>query len=415
MKNVGLLILMLGVASVGQAQRNVHWIHGVGSNSGVWQLFANDFNAQRQIPTTTRADYVTNNGVGTMVNGIINVTNPTLGQPSIAIGHSMGGVAARQIDVNNGRFGGIITFDSPLRGARVINNLNGPAAADYIENAYERLISGPRVDPLTAPILLGVLLGTNIIEDFSGAGIVQNLRTQLSLTPATIGDLAEESGYNQGFYGNSTGTPKLVYWGNENSPVHVRAAASSVGADENAYVNAWIDARGVYGAKRDLNHTLRWVFFTLYPFYNWVGNEWAKGYNYLYDQSENEWSNLIGAGYTTTRSYYTFEFVGTDYNAYQDCVNSANGDPVQVQNCENTYFQWVHHDEVIFIRDASDAVVPFRSQTAQGTAWVGNAEVRELPGVNHSEVLTSNQSRNELNFAFNGFAGGGNFFIPARP
>jgi hypothetical protein len=50
------------------------------------------------------------------------------------------------------------------------------------------------------------------------------------------------------------------------------------------------------------------------------------------------------------------KFTSGNFTDYQDCVNSANGDPVQVQNCENTYFQWVHHDEVIFIRDASDAV-----------------------------------------------------------
>jgi len=407
--------LFLLVGQNTQAQRNVHWIHGLGGDGGSWQPFANDFNNQRQILTNSANTYPTGNGVGGMVQNIQNQLGGGADPTGIAIGHSMGGVATRQIDVqNNGRFGGTITFGSPLRGARVVNNLNNNVAANYINNAIDRLTSGPLAEPILMPLTATVMLGTRLINDFSGARIVQNQRDELDLTPATATDLAEESGYNQGFYGNSTGTPKLVYWGNEASPIHVRLAAGSVGADETAWVNTWNDIRGVYGAFRDINYTLRWTFIFAYPLYNWRGNEWAKGYDYLWDQSENEWSNLIGAGYTYTRSYYTFEFVGTDYNAYQDCINAANGDPVQVTNCENTYFQWVHHSELIYVRDQSDGLVPRRSQIGENTAWTSNAEIRDLPNNSHNEMRRSNESRDELNRAFDGLRSGGSFFIPFR-
>ena len=107
-----------------------------------------------------------------------------------------------------------------------------------------------------------------------------------------------------------------------------------------------------------------------------------------------------------------FPFVGTDYNAYQDCVNAANGDPVQIQNCENTYFQWVYHSELVYARDQSDGLVPYRSQVGGGTSWTNNAEVRELAEVSHNEARRSPESRRELNEAFNGNRSGGAFFIP---
>lgn len=85
----------------------------------------------------------------------------------------------------------------------------------------------------------------------------------------------------------------------------------------------------------------------------------------------------------------------------------------QVQNCENTYFQWVTRDVTFFVRDQSDGLVPRRSQTGQGTAWANsNAEVRELANNSHNEVRRSPESRFELNEAFDGNRSGRAFFIP---
>ncbi|TAF94127.1 MAG: hypothetical protein EAZ46_10965 [Runella sp.] len=379
-------------------QRNVHWIHGLGGNATSWQLFGNDFNIQRNILTNTVGDYNTANGVGGMVGDIQNQIGGAAGGNSIGICHSMGGVAGRQLDVqNNGFFGGIITFGSPLRGARVVNNVNNGVATQYIDNAINKLLAGPQSEPIFNAIIRYFQNRGNLpIQDLSGNGIIQEVRNQLGLTPQTTNDLAEESGYNQGFYGNGTNTPKLIFWGNENSPIHVRLAAGAAGADEEQWVGSWNSARQTYGAMRDYNYTMRWAFPILLSLFNWRGNQWARGYDYLLDQSENEWANLIGGGFSFQQTVTDYLFVGINLEDYDNCIIAANGDPNQ-------------------IHDQTDGLVPRRSQIAENTAWSSNAEIRELAGNNHQEMRTSNRSRFELNRAFDGQSQAGPAFsIPTR-
>ena len=406
------LTLIAGLMDA-RAQRNVHWIHGIGGNANSWQQFSDEFGGQRQMPVNTHEPYETGNGLNAMATDIRGRIGGTSGGTAIAITHSMGGVASRQIDVENtGFFGGIITFDSPMRGARVVTNVTNGVATDYIAHAVSQLRKGPFRVFAPVPQLYLANRGITDIDTFVGEMIVQQQRDEQNLTPATAADLAEDSGYNQQFYGNSTGTPKLVYWGNEVSPIHVRLYAGSQNTDEETAVNQFNTVRQIYGYFRDYCYTMRWTIPFAFPYYTWCGDGWSDGYDYLAGQSESEWSYLIGAGYTYTRTYTTFEFVGTDYNAYQDCVNAANGDPVQIQNCENTYFQWVYHSELVYARDQSDGLVPRRSQVGESTAWTGNAEIHELPNNSHNEVRRSPETRSELNQAFDGFRGDGRFFIP---
>jgi hypothetical protein len=86
----------------------------------------------------------------------------------------------------------------------------------------------------------------------------------------------------------------------------------------------------------------------------------------------------------------------------------------QIQECQNTYFQWVTYQVTMFARDPTDGLVPRRSQIAENTAWSSNAEIRELAGNNHQEMRTSDLSRERLNQAFGGLIGGGNFTIAFR-
>lgn len=385
------------------AQRNVHWIHGLGGDGGSWQPFATDFNNERQILINTTNNYPTGGGVGDMVSSIQNqISNSAYGN-SIVICHSMGGVAARQIDVqNNGFFGGIMTFGSPMRGAKVATNIDNGVATQYINNAFNRLLSGPQSEPILNYFITYFQNKGNVsIQHFAGDIIIQEVRNQLTLTPSTISDLAEESSYNQGYYGSSTHTPKLVFWGNENSPLHVRLAAGASNNDEEQWVSGWNGARGFYGFMRDYNNTLRWTMPWLFSMFTWRANQWSLGYDYLWDQSENEWSNLIGAGYSYQQTITEFEYVGNNFDDYNLCIMAANGDPSQIQACEGQYFQWVSRTITVFVRDQSDGLVPRRSQIAENTAWSSNAEIRELPGNNHQEMRRSVAARDELNRAFN--------------
>ncbi len=146
----------------------------------------------------------------------------------------------------------------------------------------------------------------------------------------------------------------------------------------------------------------------MFAYYNWIGNGWSDGYDYLAGQSESEWCNLIGSGYTITQTISQYEFIGENFDDYINCVGNTG----QPEVCESQYFQWVQRQVPVFIRDQSDGLVPRRSQIAENTAWSNNAEKYELPNNNHIEMLNSDQSRQELNRAFDGDRGGSSFFIP---
>lgn len=430
MKLLLLVLLICSTLSL-QAQRNVHWIHGLGGADTSWEQFSNEFDLQRQILENTNNTYQSGNGVNGMVGAIQTQIGGTAGGTALGICHSMGGVAGRQLDVENtGFFSGIMTFGSPLRGARIANSVNGTAAQDYVSNAVSQLRKGPNRQLFPIPQLIAanpiiqttlLILGISDIDDFIGQRVVQGQRNELNLTPATAADIGEESGYNQMFYNAATPTPKLVYWGNEASPIHVRMFAGTQPEflghtfSEPELVAGFNITRQIYGSRRDVNYTLRWIFPGLFPYYNWIGNGWADGYDYLADQSENEWSNLIGAGFSFTQPVTYLRFIGTDLAAYDQCVSDANGNSGDLAICESTYFQWVTENVTFFVRDASDGLVPRRSQIGENTAWTNsNAEVRELTNNSHNEMRRSPESRGEITEAFDGNRSGGAFFVPRQ-
>jgi pimeloyl-ACP methyl ester carboxylesterase len=90
----------------------IDWIHGLGGNQTSWNQTANQYEAQRQIGSFTNNWYNTGLGVESMAHLLAPATAQSFANNnSIAIGHSMGGVAARQLNLwNNDRWGGIITL-----------------------------------------------------------------------------------------------------------------------------------------------------------------------------------------------------------------------------------------------------------------------------------------------------------------
>lgn len=59
-------------------------------------------------------------------------------------------------------------------------------------------------------------------------------------------------------------------------------------------------------ANRNYCNSMKWISGILYPFWDWRAGQWDIGYNYLNTESEAEWANVVGAGYTQpyTSTYY---------------------------------------------------------------------------------------------------------------
>lgn len=409
MKTTILGLLLLGVCSVGQAQisRDVHWIHGLGGDQGSWQATAGLFQNERLINTPIRGTYPTGQGVETMANDVRNESLNQSGSNLIGIAHSMGGVASRHIDVNNtGHFGAIVTFGSPLRGARIVNAVANGEANTYVATGVARLLRGPNSDNNIAPLLNNIPAPEALAN-----GVVGMIVRELQLFAPTITDLAQESGYNQGFYGAGTATPKLFMWGDEDSPVHIRLASSfaqnpiqiPVGAGamtfnvtEDQAVNYWNTARYVYGFMEDWHRALGYLPFQ--SAHRWRANEWQVGHEYMFSQSEGQWRAMIGA--SSVQSFvasYWEPRPGVTEEELWYCSGQGWIDG----NCP--YLQQVLYTIDLFINGPTDGVVPLNSQIAENTAWRPNEPnfIRRLGGDNHQSMRSSEAGRNELRTAFN--------------
>ncbi len=158
---------------------------------------------------------------------------------TILIGHSMGGMIAKEIDLrqnagnaNSFTPAGIITMGSPLDGARIINSFESRWFRwwkfGYGSRVYGLTRSvGYNLGRCTLPG--GGIIGVSLAQAFNNKAV--NLTTGVGVSPIGFGlfrhfspasgptweDL-REGGYNQFRSGTNTATPKVNIWGNIQRP-----------------------------------------------------------------------------------------------------------------------------------------------------------------------------------------------------
>ena len=317
MKQFIILISSLFISSTICAQRDIIWQHGLGADQRFWADYAADFQAARNIVSTNQR-FNSLNGVEPMAN-LIAAGTPN-GANNIGIGHSMGGVALREVhaQINRNHVGGIITVGSPMNGARIANTLNNGEFRAYVAHGGNELTKGP-IRELFGVTYIIVRAGTRA---FTGRALQEVLLDEVGFDQIVLdafgnqstADLAENSGYmNQARNYNVT-IPRISIYGNENSPVHYRIASSFIGTPDNFFPEIVRRARGVYNAFYIKNVA---TFFTVINI--WKASGWKAGRDYLDNGSEKGWNNLTGATRTEfRRSCYDVWICGDDYSCYEN-------------------------------------------------------------------------------------------------
>lgn len=410
-----LLIFLIGllISSNLLAQRNVIWVHGINSGAGFWNEYAADFQAQRQIRSDNQT-HVSLNGVAGMAVDVRDGTRGRAGNRTIGIGHSMGGLALREMDQNvaRGHVGGVITVGSPLNGSRIINAWQNGEVNGYISHAINELEKGPkRQFFITYAIVntgLRVFTGRDlgeIVQDAALDGVPIVL-----LEGASPNDMREGSGYMNRARNYTTNTPRISIYGNENSPVHFRVASTAAGEPDDHFPSIIRTARGVYNAFYIKNAATPFNIINIFR-----ATAWKAGRDFLDNESEKGWNNLIGATRTESVRSCVTELI-CDYGYYYGtCSEIGQSDPAAGQRCRDACWQETCRTYTTRYNQPSDGILHESTQLGQSTRatrsnWNPNATF-EAVGANHNEYDQHPGTEARLNRIFDGLDNVPTFFV----
>jgi pimeloyl-ACP methyl ester carboxylesterase len=375
--------------------RNVSWLHGLGENGNTWNAMEAIFVAERNSftnATSISPGFPSLNGLGAATNAVSPVLPPD--NNSIVIGHSMGGIVARDIDLNNpGQIGGVISVGTPNNGAAISNSLANGDVDRAINFACNALLAGPSseiplvgilIQAITPPIICSIL-SEEVVTPLIG-----NQNNQSAM------DLAVGSGVITGMAGGISGIPQISIWGNERSPVHWRLASSIVSNNANdvALVNVAEDFRSVYNTFF-IGHTsvaiASGILGSLFPPLlavtakeSFSAVQWKRGVRW-FDNSEGYWNQLIDCGSTRTETITVYQSGEVDCDclgyagsaAWVACVDEyCNPYPV---NCTQ---EPIHYTVEIIINGASDGFICEDSQIGPVAT-----DIYEARGANHFEQV----------------------------
>ena len=254
MKRVLILLIGTVMSFTASAQdRNVIWQHGLIGSDEFWRDYAADFARERRMVSTNRT-IGSLTGVPVMANDIRNATLGAAGARTIGIGHSMGGVALREIQARTapGHVGGIITVGSSLNGAQIANTVGNGQLRAFISDGVNELTKGPARQLFAA----SYIIARAQTRTFTGRQLQEVLLNEIGLdnlvlaaaTNNTVVDFTTTGNYmNQARQYNVT-IPRVSIYGTEASPVHYRMASSFIGFRDTFFPDIFRAARGVYNA-----------------------------------------------------------------------------------------------------------------------------------------------------------------------
>ncbi|TAK36738.1 MAG: alpha/beta hydrolase [Saprospiraceae bacterium] len=395
--------------------RPVIWVHGLGENGTTWNIYDNLFDAERQIDGRSRA-YNDGSGVATFATGVNDgITNdfPGTSGPgttNIGIGHSLGGLAIRELDRtrtgNNRRLGGLITIGTPNDGAPIVNSIQNGNVTNAMNNACERLSAGPFSEIPYVPVIVKAV-SNNIICNILSNNLLDGIFQAQAAGPSPA-DAALGSPFLTTLNSAGPNIPAISIRGNENSPVHWRLLSSfdTDNEDDTKYVEIANLMRNIYngfyiyhlsgavvGGVFGFINPVAWVVAAIHA---WKATQWHKGKKW-FDQSESIWNGLIGCtgGFQDVTVTYTTQVVNCNCFGYTgsqpwiDCVMNLCGGSL------NGCWQTVTYTTSIAVNNSSDGLFCDQTQLING---LPGGNYFEAKGVNHmEETNTTNGTTNNGN------------------
>ena len=399
--SVLILLSITNLDLLAQRDRNVVWVHGRGEDDDFWKAYAAAFEADyprmNAINETYDTDAMFFMGYGSPSHAGITAQSPA---NSIAVGHSMGGVAiAGDISRENpNQYKGIITVGSPLRGARIVNAHRSGELGRALERGTKALVAGP--------VWFDVIIGNVVAKELMI--VLKDKLAPDDINNASAWELQEGSVYLNRLANHIPTIPHLAIWGNENRPVLWRFAGTASEDITSGILRNMYEAKMVRTVKQiqaiylafAISYAAKAVANIFVPFVGWVAaawdvyraDQWRRGYNYLRHNAESDWNNLIGATGTEQRERCDMQSGGwycDDPDRWRTCYYRP-----ERQVC----YKYTHH-----FSGESDGFISKHSQIGEYTQFAkGDYDEREAVGANHLEQNRHREVKKWLKAAFDG-------------
>lgn len=386
---------------------NYIWLHGLNDNYSCWYIYQNEFT-----PSGKRLSYDSESGIKKMSSDLWD-SNYRLNSKTdnILIGHSMGGLIARELEFNHsGSIKGIITVGTPHHGACVLGELtNGGAnnltrkVAGKAKGSVQASVTAicftiPGVGfVLPASINLGIdglfkYVGLPYIDKSLNEEVAKNYGAQCSK------DMIPESDYMNEISNRKVNVPILTFACQEDRWQLARLGyctqnLETLQKNDNINVDGNFDMGG-YNQLKSLNGS----FKTVGGVHAGIAAGCAIGgffFPYL-------WAASGAHGYASSRWYSTAGYIddGLDFD-HAVLLGSYHVDKV----VEKHRFLWNKWTTTRYVKvpEPHDGVVGINSQQldkSKGTnvIWANTT----IKGVNHLEEFNHPNTRAEMNKALKG-------------
>jgi len=410
-------ITMLSTLLNLNAQSNNYvWIHGLGGSADSWKVYKEAFTPENP----TNPHYLSDKSITKIAEGFWNENRDKFGRNTILIGHSMGGLVARELERNHSSsIKGIITIGTGHHGANFAKELKFGGELNQLVNSI--VIRGNACAhassialSFTFPGLKSVFIPTaRVVNGIAGAlvhpigNLALNGVAALVYSPECTKDLQPNSEFIKTLEKRKVNVPILTFASEKERWqlarfVRCQANYKELATYPNINSDGNYDMAG-YNALNTTNNVIK------------IGGHTHTGVAVVLGVAGfwNPYLWAAAAAHTAAAVtwYSTSNYIdnGLDYD-HAELVGATRTDYIT----QNHTFLWKKWQTKVPIKVAEphDGIVPVKSQQldkSKGTnvIWANTT----IKGVNHAEQRNHFKTKEEFRKVFAGQSYGGNIFM----
>lgn len=409
------IALLTTLLNLNAQSNNYVWIHGLGGSADSWKVYQNAFTPNNG----TRPDYKSDKSITKIVEGYWSENYDRFGKSTILIGHSMGGLVARELERNHSSsIKGIITIGTGHHGANFAKELKFGGELNQLVNGIvnrgNSCVNSTLVAfSFTFPGISSVLIPTARVVDGIAATLVSPLGNlalngvaALVYSPECTKDLQPNSEFIKTLETRKVNVPILTFACEEDRWQLARFARCQGNSKEMA-TNPSINSDGNYdmagyNALNTTNNVIK------------IGGHTHTGFAVVCGVAGfwNPYLWAAAAAHTAAAVtwYSTSNYIdnGLDYD-HAELVGAYRIDAIP----HNHKFLWKRWTTYSYVQvpEPHDGIVPVKSQQldkskGNNVIWANTT----IKGVNHAEERNHPKTYREFERVFNGESYGENIF-----